>query len=135
MKRIIFLVLVAIQGIAIIGLTPGCSGGSVGVGQIGNSAGVGIVLTDALLNRPKISEAQEMAMARAMANKFEKENKMWDDLLLEAYLTRIVQRLAPHVKPRRFVYRIRVVRNSTLLIECVRGQLFSSSFSLATCGL
>ena len=39
---------------------------------------------------------------------------MWDDLLLEAYLTRIVQRLAPHVRPRSFVYRIRVVRDPTL---------------------
>lgn len=79
-------------------------------------AGTGAILETgaAVLKRPKFSDADEERMARENAAKFEKDNQMWDDPLLDVYLNGLVQRLAKVANPRPFTYRIKVVRDASL---------------------
>ncbi len=74
----------------------------------------GAKLGSAVANRPKFTPADEERMARENAAKFEQENQVWDDPLLDAYLNGLVQRLAKVAHPRPFNYRIRVVRDAGL---------------------
>ncbi len=89
----------------------GCSGGGVPYGQ---QIGTGIGLLKAVAERPSFTDADEERMAQTNAQKFEVGNPMWDDPLLEAYITNLGQRLAAVAKPRPFPYRFRVVKNSSV---------------------
>lgn len=60
---------------------------------------------------PSFTDADEARMAQENARKFEAEHRMWDDPLLETYLTEIMQRIVAGAKPRPFDYRLRVVRD------------------------
>jgi predicted Zn-dependent protease len=53
-------------------------------------------------------------MARENARKFEAEHKMWDDPLLDAYITDITQRIVAVAKPKPFTYRTRIVNDPTV---------------------
>ena len=80
----------------------------------GNIIESGAKIGAAVVNRPKFSPADEERMARENAAKFEKENQVWDDPLLDTYLNGLVQRLARSANPRPFTYRIRVVHDAGL---------------------
>ena len=97
--------------LCIAGLAPGCAELSKVL-----PAGAGAVLQTgaAVVNRPKFSDADEERMARENAVKFDKENQMWDDPLLDTYLNGLVQRLAKVAHPRPYAYRIKVVRDASL---------------------
>jgi len=71
-------------------------------------------LGKAFMDRPSFSDADEARMARENAKKFEAEHQMWEDPLLEAYLTQITQRIVSVAKPRPFPYRIRVVNEASI---------------------
>jgi beta-barrel assembly-enhancing protease len=64
--------------------------------------------------RPKFTDEDEGRMAQGQAQKFDAENKMWPEPLLEAYLTGLVQKLVAVSKPRPFPYRVRVVADPHL---------------------
>jgi beta-barrel assembly-enhancing protease len=68
----------------------------------------------AVATRPKFTDEDEGRMAQAQAQKFDAEHKVWPDLLLETYLTGIVQKLVAVARPRPFPYRIRVVNDASL---------------------
>jgi predicted Zn-dependent protease len=68
----------------------------------------------AAFERPSFSDADEARMAQENASKFEAENEMWDDPLLEAYLTDMLQRLVAVADQRPFAYRVRVVRDASV---------------------
>lgn len=75
----------------------------------------GLDLTErAVFERPSFSDDDEARMAQENARKFEAENQMWDDPLLEAYLTDMLQRLVAVAEPRPFPYRVRVVRDANV---------------------
>lgn len=93
-------------------LAAGCAGGASALQDIGISTGVGGV--QALLNRPSFSEADEVRMAQENARKFEAQTKMWNDPLLEAYITEIGQRIVASTKPRPFSYRFQVVADPSV---------------------
>lgn len=61
-----------------------------------------------------VAAAREEQMAQAYAQQFEAKTPMWNDPLLETYLTEITQRLVAVAKPRPFRYRIRVVRDPSV---------------------
>lgn len=63
---------------------------------------------------PSFSDADEERMARENARKFEAEAEMWDEPLMEAYLTEITQRLVAVANPRPFQYRVRIVADPTV---------------------
>jgi predicted Zn-dependent protease len=71
-------------------------------------------LGKAAATRPKFSDEDEGRMAQAQAQKFEAENKMWPDPLLETYMTGLVQKIAANAKPRPFPYRVRVVNDASV---------------------
>jgi predicted Zn-dependent protease len=71
-------------------------------------------LGQSLLNRPSFSDADEEKMAQANAGKFEAANKMWQDPLLDAYLTGLTQKVLAGAHPRPFTYRIRVVNDGSI---------------------
>jgi beta-barrel assembly-enhancing protease len=58
--------------------------------------------------------ARDEQMAQASAQQFEAKTPMWNDPLLETYLTEITQRIVAVAKPRPFRYRIRVVRDPSV---------------------
>jgi predicted Zn-dependent protease len=64
--------------------------------------------------RPKFTDEDEGRMAQANAQKFEAENKMWPDPLLDTYVTGIVQKLVAVAERRPFPYRVRVVNDASL---------------------
>jgi predicted Zn-dependent protease len=66
----------------------------------------------AVFDRPSFSDDDEARMAQENARKFEDENEVWDDPLLEAYLTDMLQRLVAVAEPKPFAYRVRVVADS-----------------------
>lgn len=74
----------------------------------------GMSVGGAILNRPKFTEADEERMAQENAMKYDSSHKMWEDPLLDAYLTDIVQRLVAHAHPRPFVYSLRVVNEGSI---------------------
>ena len=74
----------------------------------------GMSIGSAVVNRPKFTEADEEKMAQGNAAKFERENKIWDDLLLNTYVNDIVQRLVAVAHPRPFTYSIRVVEDGSI---------------------
>ncbi|HVR44564.1 MAG TPA: M48 family metalloprotease [Thermoanaerobaculia bacterium] len=82
----------------------------------GNSDQVGDILNigKRALSRPKFTDEDEGRMAQAQAQKFDAENEMWPEPLLETYLTGLVQKLVAVAKPRPFPYRVRVVSDPTL---------------------
>jgi predicted Zn-dependent protease len=92
-------------------LMAGCAGGG---NPLGQHMGTGIGLLKAVAERPSFTDADEERMAQANAQKFEAGNAMWDDPLLEAYVTDITQRLVAVAKPRPFRYRTRVVKNANV---------------------
>jgi predicted Zn-dependent protease len=65
-----------------------------------------------VIARPTFTEADEARLARESSGKFEAENAMVNDRLLEAYVGRLVQRIGGVAKPRPFAYRVRVVNNT-----------------------
>jgi beta-barrel assembly-enhancing protease len=74
----------------------------------------GMSVGGAILNRPKFTEADEERMAQENARKFDGSHKMWEDPLLDAYLSDIVQRLVAQAHPRPFVYSLRVVNEGSV---------------------
>ncbi|MEX2542365.1 MAG: M48 family metalloprotease [Trueperaceae bacterium] len=66
----------------------------------------------AVMERPSFTDDDEARMAQENARNFEAENAMWDDPLLEAYLTDMLQRLVAVAEPKPFAYRVRVVGDS-----------------------
>ena len=71
-------------------------------------------LGDAVLNRPKFTEADEERMAQENAQKFEQKSKIGDDILLDTYLNDMVQRIVAVAHPRPFTYSIRVVQDASI---------------------
>jgi predicted Zn-dependent protease len=74
----------------------------------------GMSVGSAVMNRPKFTEADEERMAQENAKKFDSSHKMWEDPLLDAYLSDIVQRLVAQAHPRPFVYSLRVVNEGSI---------------------
>jgi beta-barrel assembly-enhancing protease len=74
----------------------------------------GMSVGGAILNRPKFTEADEERMAQENARKFDAGHKMWEDPLMDAYLSDIVQRLVAQAHPRPFTYSIRVVNEGSV---------------------
>ena len=74
----------------------------------------GMSVGSAVLNRPKFTEADEERMAQENAKKFDSSHKMWEDPLLDAYLTDIVQKLVAQAHPRPFTYSLRVVNEGSI---------------------
>lgn len=74
----------------------------------------GMSVGGAILNRPKFTETDEERMAQENAKKFESSHKMWEDPLLDAYLSDIVQRLVAQAHPRPFSYTVRVVNEGSV---------------------
>lgn len=74
----------------------------------------GMSVGGAILNRPTFTEADEERMAQENAKKFDSSHKMWEDPLLDAYLTDIVQRLVAQAHPRPFAYSLRVVNDGSI---------------------
>jgi predicted Zn-dependent protease len=66
------------------------------------------------MDRPSFTDADEVRMAQENAKKFEAKHQMWDDPLLEVYLTQLNQRIVAVAKPRPFPYRIRVVNDASI---------------------
>jgi len=60
------------------------------------------------------SEEEEIEIARNNAAQFDAQASFIDDARLDAYLNRIVQRLAAHAVPRPFEYRIKVVGDASI---------------------
>lgn len=90
-------------------LTAGCGGQIPSMGDLTPAMGI---LGRAVAERPTFTEADETRLARENSSKFEAENAMLDDRLLEAYVGRIVQRIGGVAKPRPFAYRVRIVNNT-----------------------
>jgi len=63
---------------------------------------------------PSFTAADEERMARANALEFEKTAVLWDDPLLETYVTDLTQRIVAVSKPCPFAYRVRVVKDPTI---------------------
>lgn len=74
----------------------------------------GMSVGGAVLNRPKFSESDEERMALENAQKYDSSHQMWEDPLLDAYLTDIVQRLVAQAHPRPFTYSLRVVNDGSV---------------------
>lgn len=66
------------------------------------------------MSRLRLSTDDEARMSREIARRYEDENPIWDDPLLEAYLTEIMQRLVRNADPSPFTFRLRVVEDSRL---------------------
>lgn len=79
-------------------------------GTIGSVQSVGT----AVANKPSLSDADEEKMAQANAKTFEAKNHMWEDPLLDAYLSEIMQRLVAVAHPRPFTYTVRVVNDGSI---------------------
>ena len=75
----------------------------------GPQLGSAIKIGKAAASRPKFSEEDEERMAQAQAQKFDAQNRMWPEPLLEQYMTGLVQKLVAVARPRPFPYRVRVV--------------------------
>ena len=71
--------------------------------------GSAIKIGKAAVSRPKFSEEDEERMAQAQAQKFDAQNRMWAEPLLEQYMTGLVQKIVAVARPRPFPYRVRVV--------------------------
>ncbi len=95
-------------------LAAGCSGKGVQIPGLNEGVTAGLGLGKAVVDRPKFTDEDEARMAQANAQKFEAENKIWDDLLLEQYMTELTQRIVAVARPRPFAYRTRVVADSTV---------------------
>lgn len=69
-------------------------------------------------NRPQFTDADEERMARENARAFEDSVPLWDDPLLDAYLTEITQRFVDVAREagedRGFTYRVRVVEDPSV---------------------
>src|SRR5215471_832896 len=92
-------------------LIAGCAGGGSPLGQLGQHASTGFDLFKTVAERPSFTDADEERMAQANTKKFDAGNAMWDDPLLDAYVTDIAQRLVAVAKPRPFLYRTRIVKD------------------------
>jgi len=92
--------------------------------QMGASVGT------AVMNRPTFTEADEERMAQENAAKYDQEHKLWDDPLLDAYLSDIVQRLVAVAHPRPFTYRIRVVNDASINAFTFGGGLLYANAGL-----
>jgi len=77
----------------------------------GAQLGSAIKIGKAAVSRPKFSEEDEERMAQAQAKKFDAQNTMWPEPLLEQYMTGLVQKLVAVAPSRPFPYRVRVVSN------------------------
>ena len=71
--------------------------------------GDAIKIGKAAASRPKFSEEDEERMGQAQAQKFDAQNRMWPEPLLDQYMTALVQKLVAVARPRPFAYRVRVV--------------------------
>lgn len=80
-------------------------------GSAGSTLGT---LTRAVVERPSLGDREEQQMALESAKKFEAENEMWNDVLLEGYVGGIAQRLVAVARPRPFAYRVRIVKNGSI---------------------
>jgi predicted Zn-dependent protease len=78
---------------------------------VGSLVPAGTAALQLATGRPQLSDADEERMAQENARAFEDSVPMWDDPLLDAYLTEITQRLVAVARPRPFTYRIRVVKD------------------------
>ena len=85
-------------------IVAGCATGGFRPGE-SVRADVGISSADA---------AREEQMALASAERIEAKTPLWNDPLLEAYLTEVTQRLVASAKPRPYRYRVRVVRDPSI---------------------
>ncbi len=95
-------------------LAAGCGGKLPQIPGLNQGVATGIGLGEALAKRPSFTDADEARMAQENARKFESENKMWDDPLLDAYMTDLTQRIVAVAKPKPYVYRTRVVNDATV---------------------
>lgn len=95
-------------------LAAGCGGKGLQIPGLNGGIGTAIGLGEAVAKRPSFTDQDEARMAQANAQKFEAENKMWDDPLLDAYMTELTQRIVAVAKPKPFVYRTRVVNDATV---------------------
>jgi predicted Zn-dependent protease len=82
--------------------------------RLQKAIGYGEQFGGALLNKPSFSDTDEVRMAQQNARNFEAKHQMWDDPLLEAYLTDLTQRLVGVSKPRPFPYQIRIVKDASI---------------------
>ncbi len=86
-------------------------------GQVPNIPGsIGTIgtLGKAVVDRPSFTEQDEARMAQENARKFEAQAKMWEQPLLEDYLTQIGQRVVAVARPRPFPYRFRIVADPSV---------------------
>lgn len=65
-------------------------------------------------NYPSFTDGDELRMAQENAAKFEAQAPLWEDPLLDGYLTDITHRLVAVANPRPFPYRVRVVSDPQL---------------------
>lgn len=97
------------------GLLSSCSAATQ---ALGSAVPLGAAAVELATNRPSFTDADEARMAQENARAFEAENAMWDDPLVETYLTDITQRLVGVAREagrdRGFTYRIRVVRDASV---------------------
>lgn len=93
-----------VSGLSLAALAGGCSG-------VQNVVPVGAGAVQLATERPHFTDADEERMAQANAQAFEDSVQMWDDPLLETYVTEIGQRLVAVAHPRPFEYRFRVVKD------------------------
>lgn len=92
-------------------LTLGCAAAQ---RTLGTALPLGGAAVGAVANRPSFTDADEERMAQENARAFEDSVPMWDDPLLDAYLTEITQKLVAVAHPRPFRYRIRVVEDASV---------------------
>jgi predicted Zn-dependent protease len=82
--------------------------------RLQKAVGYGEQFGGALLNKPSFSDADEVRMAQQNARNFEAKHQMWEDPLLETYLTDLTQGLVGVSKPRPFPYQIRIVKDASI---------------------
>jgi predicted Zn-dependent protease len=84
------------------------------VGQIGQAANIGLGVGQAVTDKPSFTDESEARMAQAEAQKFEQQNKLLADPLLDGYLTEITQKIVTVSKPKPYVYRTRPGADATI---------------------
>ena len=99
----------------VVALTAACSGTIPSMSALPAGAGAALgTLAKAVAERPSLGDTEEQRMAQENGRKFEAENEMWNDPLLEAYVTAVVQRIVAVAKPRPFAYRMRIVKSPSI---------------------
>ena len=103
---------IIVAGSAFVAIVAGCSGTN--IPSLPGSAGSALQVIKAVADRPSLTDADEQKMALENARKFEAETPMWNDMLLDAYVTGVAQRIVAVAKPRPFGYRVRIVKSPAI---------------------